>query len=377
MTVSGTRRLRVGVAGLGIGRSHVLAYRNLADRYDVAAVCDLDETRLRTAAAELQLDESTERTTRFDDLLDAARFDIVDLCTPPHTHRALIEQALSRGLHVICEKPLVGSLADLDAIAAAAAAAGRLVLPIFQYRFGNGLARLKHLQAKGFAADAYLSTIETSWLRGAKYYAVPWRGKWSTELGGCCLTHALHAHDILTFVNGPVATVAAQLATRVNPIEVEDCAAISLRMQNGSVATLAVTLGAAEEISRLRFVFADLTTESRGPDQYRPGKEPWHIKGKTPELDQKIADALADFEPQLESFEGEFAAIHATLVDGARAPVTLDDARQSLELITAIYHAAETNTVVTLPIGRDHPKYAGWVPTARSFEPQRKREGRG
>jgi len=365
--VSAVRKLRVAVVGLGIGRSHLLAYRTLADRYEIAAVCDLDANRLDAVAKELELGIATQRTTQFEDLLDTDRFDVIDLCTPPHTHRPLLEATLGAGLHAICEKPLVGSLADLDAVTAAARNAGRTVFPIFQYRFGNGLARLKHLQAKGFAREAYLSTIETSWLRGAKYYAVPWRGKWATELGGCCLTHALHAHDILTYVNGPITTVAAQLATRVNAIEVEDCAAISLGMANGSVATLAVTLGAAEEISRLRFMFADLTAESRSRDQYRPGNEPWHIKGKTPELDAAIDAALADFAPQLESFEGEFAAIHATLVDGAPPPVTLDDARQSLELITAIYHAAETKSVVTLPLARDHPKYASWVPASRSF----------
>ena len=44
--MSGVRRLRVGVVGLGIGRSHLLAYRNLPDRYDITALCDLDAARL-------------------------------------------------------------------------------------------------------------------------------------------------------------------------------------------------------------------------------------------------------------------------------------------------------------------------------------------
>jgi predicted dehydrogenase len=367
MTAAVRPKLRVAVVGLGIGRSHLLAYRNLADRYDIAGVCDLDETRLKVVADELRLDASALRTTRFEALLDPARIDVVDLCTPPYTHRAMIEQVLAAGQHVICEKPLVGSLADMDAVTVAASAAGRFVFPIFQYRFGNGLQKLKHLQAKGFARVAYLTTIETAWLRGAKYYAVPWRGKWKTELGGCCLTHALHSHDILSYVNGPAATVSARLATRVNDIEVEDCAAISIGMRDGSVATLAVTLGAAEEISRLSYMFADLTAESRSPDQYRPGKESWHIKGRTPELDTAIAAALEDYAPQPEGFEGEFAGIHATLVDGCLPPVSLDDARQSLELITAIYESAENDTVVALPIARDHPKYGGWVPASGGF----------
>jgi len=45
-------------------------------------------------------------------------------------------------------------------------------------------------------------------------------------------------------------------------------------------------------------------------------------------------------------------------------PVTLADARISLELITALYHSAATCAEVTLPIERDHPSYGGW-----RFEP--------
>ena len=57
---------------------------------------------------------------------------------------------------------------------------------------------------------------------------------------------------------GPIRSVAARTATAVNPIETEDCAAILLEMQSGALVTLSVTLGAEEEISRLRFCFAEL-----------------------------------------------------------------------------------------------------------------------
>ena len=45
-------------------------------------------------------------------------------------------------------------------------------------------------------------------------------------------------------------------------------------------------------------------------------------------------------------------------------PITLADARQSLELVTALYHSSATGTAVNLPIGTDHPKYNGWAPTS-------------
>jgi predicted dehydrogenase len=59
------------------------------------------------------------------------------------------------------------------------------------------------------------------------------------------------------------------------------------------------------------------------------------------------------------------AAYHQALEAGGPLPVTLDDARRSLELITALYHAAETGTPVALPIGKDHPKYRIWRPAGR------------
>ena len=359
-----SRKLSVAVVGLGVGKEHLAAYARLPDLYRIKAVCDLDAARAAAIAAEFGAPVAT---AQFAELIAMRDLDVIDICTPPGTHRTLAEQALRAGFHVVCEKPLVGSLRDADALISVAETSPGTLFPIFQYRFGNGLQKLKFLQARGLTGRSYLSTIETSWRRPAEYYAVPWRGKWATELGGCCLSQAIHAHDILSFINGPVKSVSARLTTRVNAIEVEDCGAIAIEMADGSVAALALTLGSAEELSRLRFTFENLTAENRGTEPYKPGKDPWYIKGSNEDADRRIAAALRDFERSAESFEGQFTHIHAAIVDGAPTPVTLGEARASLELITAIYHSAETGTVVTLPIGSDHPKYGGWVPERRRF----------
>lgn len=360
------KRLNVAVVGLGVGRGHLDGYAALPDHYKVQAVCDLDEARLAEARQTYGVPVAT---TRLQDLLMRDDIDLVDLCTPPNTHLPLLRQVLAAGKHVICEKPLVGSLAEADAAAQAQAqaTAGARLFPIFQYRFGNGVQQLRHLQARGFAKHAYVSTVETHWRREADYYAIAWRGKWATELGGVCLTQACHAHDLLSYVVGPVKTVYARLATRVNDIEGEDCAAITLGMADGSVAVLSATLGAATETSRLKFVFSDMTVESQSPEPYRPGKAPWIFTGKTAAIDAAIREALADFAPSSEGFEGQFERIHACLTAGAGAPVTLADARASLELITAIYFSGETGQAVTLPITADHPRYASWKPAAGGF----------
>jgi predicted dehydrogenase len=79
-------------------------------------------------------------------------------------------------------------------------------------------------------------------------------------------------------------------------------------------------------------------------------------------LEQQIEEALSVLKPLPESFMGQFARFHEALANGAELPVTLSDARNSLELITAIYHSAETGEIVNLPIDEGHPKYTGWQP---------------
>lgn len=358
MSVVG-KRFKVGVIGGGIGRQHIEGYRALDGRFEIAAICDLNLELARGLAAEFAIPVVTDK---LDDLL-ASDVDIVDVCTPPGSHRRLIEAALDAGKNVVCEKPLVGSLADADAVIARAARSERLVMPIFQYRFAPGYQKLLRLVEHGLAGPLHVATVETHWRRGADYYAVPWRGKWESELGGALLGHAIHAHDMLCGVAGPIAAVGAFTATRVNPIETEDCAAASLRMRSGALASLSVTLGAADDTSRLRFCFRDLTAES-ALAPYNPGTEPWRFQAVSPAIASRIEAALRDFPAEPERFAGQFLRLHDSLVGKAPLPVTLADARASLELVTALYHAASTATIVSLPIGPGHPRYASWRPVA-------------
>jgi predicted dehydrogenase len=353
----------VAVVGCGIGRAHIAqGYARLPDKFRVAALCDIDPARLTAVGDEFGI---ARRTADFDEILRVEDVDIVDICTPPSLHVGQVLAALAAGKEVICEKPFAASLAEIDrAVAAEAEAPGR-VMPVFQYRYGDGVQQAKRIIAAGAAGKPYLATVETAWTRGAAYYALEWRGKWRTELGGVLLTHAVHAHDLLTWLLGQPALVHAQTATRVNPIETEDCAVANLVMQNGALASLAATLGSQREITRLRLCFEHATFAS-GKRPYSPGDGPWAITAATPEAQRCIAEILADYSPVAGRFEGLFGAHHQALTSGGPLPVTLADARQSVELATALYHSAATGVVVKMPIGREHPAYRGWRPAGRN-----------
>ncbi len=358
-----SRRLSVGVVGGGVGLNHIEAYRELGDLFSVDAFCDIDPEKARQVGAEhgiAKIFTDFEELTRLD-------LDVVNICTPPALHFDQARKALLAGRNVVLEKPFASSLAEADALAEVERRSGRIVCPVFQYRFANGISQLLHLRERGLAGRAYAATAETHWRRGLAYYANPWRGRWATELGGTLATHAIHSHDLLSYILGPVKSVFARTATRVNRIETEDCAALVLEMADGSLATSSVTLGAEEDMSRLRFCFEGLTAES-GRSPYNPGTTPWHFTAAEPERQAAIDAAVAEVTPGLERNAGMFLRLHKALAEGGRPPVTIADARPSLELLTAAYHSARTGTAVELPIGRDHPLYEGWGPGARCHE---------
>jgi predicted dehydrogenase len=290
----------VAVVGCGIGRAHIAGYRSHPGKFQVLALCDIDEKGLAAVGDEFSIPR---RTKSIDDVLRMEDVEIVDICTPPAPHVAQTLAALAVGKEVVCEKPLAGSLSEVDRVIAAEARAAGRVMPVFQYRYGDSLQKAKRIIELGIAGKPYLATVETAWRRTPAYYETPWRGRRETELGGVLLTHAIHSHDLLTYLMGPVASVFARTATRVNPVEVEDCAVASLVMQSGALASLAATLGSHQEVSRLRLCFKHVTFES-SQKPYAPGDEPWQIIPASPEAADRIADALAGHRFMPSRFEG-------------------------------------------------------------------------
>lgn len=107
-------KLRVGIVGAGqMARQHARAIRRL-DSAILSAVVDPD----RAALAEiLQPNLGATGFTSFDQLLRSQSVDVVHVCTPPHTHEFLTEQALRAGLHTYVEKPFVETSAAATRLA--------------------------------------------------------------------------------------------------------------------------------------------------------------------------------------------------------------------------------------------------------------------
>ncbi|SDX09107.1 Gfo/Idh/MocA family protein [Litoreibacter albidus] len=339
---------RVAIIGAGIGREHLTAYRALPEHFEVAVICDLDRARATEIAGGIPVE--TDLATVL-----ASDVDIIDVCLPPHLHVSTAIAALEAGKDVICEKPIATSLSDMDRLEAVASKTGRRVYPVFQYRFGVGVAQVLHLIRAGLAGTAFAGSIETHWRRDADYYDAPWRGTWAGEQGGVILGHAIHAHDLMCLLLGPVAQVSAQLATRVNDIETEDCAALGFTMESGALVTSSATLGAGDDTSRIRLMFDGFTAES-GLSPYAPAAAQWTITPRGCSAEE-INAALKDVVASPLGFEGFLQAIALDL-----DAVTLAQGRTSVELVTALYAAARAGAPQRLPLPRTHALYDGWQP---------------
>jgi predicted dehydrogenase len=354
--------LRIGVVGLGVGRAHVLALLRLRSIYELVAVADPSPARRRQMAV-----LGIRGVASLDELLELG-VDVVDICTPPHLHEAQVVQCLTAGVDVVCEKPLVDSVAAVDRLAAAEARTGRRVAPVFQYRWGSGSQQLRRLLDAGIPGRLLVATSETMWKRGPTYYAVDWRGTWAGERGGAVLSHSIHLHDLLCWLGGDPVEVVARAATSLLDIEVEDCAAALLTTGENALMTATVTLGATTESSRLKFCFEHLTVEST-TKPYKPGAGPWTLTWSSRTVERAARTVLEGWRSPPSGWRGQLADTHRALVTDQPLPVGLDDGRRALELVTAWYRSSRTGRPETLPLAADHPDRQSWLPTHLRDEP--------
>jgi hypothetical protein len=108
----------------------------------------------------------------------------------------------------------------------------------------------------------------------------------------------------------------------------------------------------------MRFCFARLVAESN-THPYEYSSEPWLFTGATPVIDQEISAALAQLPLRLEGYEAQFVGLHEELCHGGPRTVTIEEARDSIELATALYAASERGRIIELPIVQDDPAYRG------------------
>ena len=170
-------RLKGALVGYGFigAKGHVPAYLK-RDDLDIVAVVDL------CAARRAQVAEQLPRARTFASVEELFRsgihLDFIDVATPPSEHFAISMEALRRGIHVLCEKPLTTSAADAEALVEAAKASRRVVFPCHNYRFAPTIRTIGEIIASGRIGrvrSVSLTTLRPTHAKGASEWNPHWR----------------------------------------------------------------------------------------------------------------------------------------------------------------------------------------------------------
>jgi predicted dehydrogenase len=268
------------------------------------------------------------------------------VAAPPSLHADMSITAMEAGAWALCEKPLCASLAEFDRIAAAEQRTGRHTACVFQMRYASSNQHVRSLLHGGRFGRPLVAICHTLWYRDAAYYAVPWRGKWSTELGGPTMSQGIHTMDHLLDLLGDWAEIRAVADTLYHQIEVEDVSMAHVKFANGARASIVNSTLCPRQETYLRLDCEHATIELTHLYAYQQSN--WKLTPGAAASGPELMTAWNAFPPDIGSTHG--AQLNA-LVDSMEAntvPLTAgSEARRTLEFLTALYKSAFTGTTVT------------------------------
>lgn len=211
--------MKVAIAGFGfMGRMHYGCWKKVPD-VRVVALCDHDRRQFDEPAAAAGNVSGADASCDFGEaviyedfeaMLDGAKPDVVDITLPTFLHVPMAELALSRGIHVLCEKPMALNAAECDRLIAAwrAAPSGTELMIGQCLRFRGEYVYAKRLIEGGeygrvIAAHFGRYSLAPGWSRdGGKSWFFD-----ESRSGGVALDLHIHDTDMVNFLFGMPAAV--------------------------------------------------------------------------------------------------------------------------------------------------------------------------
>ena len=289
--------------------------------------------------------------------------DVVTIGTPSGAHMEPAVAAARAGKHVIVEKPLEITLKRCDKIIDECEKAGVVLSTIYPSRFHNSSVEMKKAIDQGrfgqlTAGDAYVK-----WYRTQAYYdSGAWRGTWELDGGGALMNQAIHSVDLLSWLMGPVAEIRGQIALLAHKrIAVEDHAVATLKFENGA---LGGDRGQHGHISRLseadrnpwlnrlghdgRRRYRQIGTLPRLAPAIRPSTRKWPAGGSVVGVERLTRRPIGHH-----GHTHQFQDVVKAIQKKTKPAIDGYEGRRSVEIILAIYKAAETGKAVSLPLKSD------------------------
>lgn len=349
------RQLGIGVIGCGgIARHAHLPNIARNPRTKLVAVCDIDLDRAKAFAAEFG-DGTTAAYQDYHDLLANPGVDMVCVTTWAAAHAEPVIAAAQAGKHIMCEKPIAISLADADAMVAAAKLAGVKMSMGYQTRFGNLWPRVKQIIDEGLLGEIMGVTLASA---APSSHGVPWFLKKDLSGGGVLIDWGIYTAYTLNWWLGPVDRVYATSKTFRKEVEVRGELLTNVDVEDTVAAHLSFASGAMGT-----WYSAWAVKANHGGTAIDGREGSLTIQGDTIRVKSTRIDdpdyltgwheITATNPPLVEMHYRKIDHLVHSVLDDTPLLLTGEDGRDALELVLAIYKSAETRQPIDLPMARE------------------------
>jgi len=238
------QKLRGALIGYGfiMEKGHAAGYQQRgvgaggADDVEILAIADISPGQRAIAQA------TWPNARLYDDwrallAAESDKLDFVDIATPPSHHAEIALEALSRGLHVLCEKPLAASIDEARSMLRQAVKSERVIFPCHNYKHAPVIKTVRGLLKTGRIGKVHLVTLQTfrnTHAKGVTGWRTDWRRERRFSGGGIAMDHGSHTFYLAFEWLGSYPTGITARAATLGPFDTEDDFACSLRFPTGT-----------------------------------------------------------------------------------------------------------------------------------------------
>ena len=331
-------KLRWGILGAARVNERLLPAIVEAENAELVAIASRRPGAAAQTLAQYAPQQQNVRTyDNLDALLDDADVDAVYLPLANHEHAEWALRAIEHGKHVLCEKPMALSVADIEAIETAARQHKVSVMEGFMYRFHPQHARVQELIRSGAIGEVRSVRASYSFMmRPARMY----RLTESVEKGGGAMwdigCYAIHSARMF-FDEAPVAVTA-----------------VSKYVESGAdIATSGIIDFGAGKFAHFDFSFERARRceyEIIGTKGGIVCHTVWQLPGDVPVISWWTEDGRQCEErlPAENHFRLEIEHFSDCVLNGKSPLLSLDDAKANCQIIVAALQSAAQGRVVKL-----------------------------
>ena len=339
---------------IGCGRispNHIAAAKN--NELEIVAICDTDPTCMEDKALKFRLGAGTRRYRDYRELVKEEKPDLVAICTESGKHAEIALFCIENGCNCIIEKPIALSIADADAIIAAAARYQVKVCACHQNRFNKSIQKIREaVEMERFGKLLY-GTAHIRWARDYEYYSrAKWRGTWQQD-GGALMNQCIHNIDLLRWMMGDEIDCVVGMTDRLKHdyIQAEDLGIALIHFKNGAYGIIEGTTNVyPRNLEETLYLFGEKGTIKAGGTSVNVIEE-WNFSDMLDDPEQ-VKRQFHENPPNVYGYG--HTPLYADVMEAIqedRAPyVDAEAGKRALELVLAIYKSAAEGSIVQLPL---------------------------